>query len=648
MRERHSSICHARIVGLVALSVIAVPTAAHADSRFDAPVTFGTVTEPTKIVVADFNGDGKSDLAASGIDDLVNVLLGDGDGGFSAAVTYGDGLRSYGVAAGDLNGDGNLDLVATDFDGHTVQVLLGNGDGTFDPPVAYPGGAPTAVDLGDMDGDGDLDVVVGSDAGNEINILPNDGAGVLTGPFGATIGNAISYALLLSDFNGDNYPDVAVPYLASAGMSILTNDSGAGFAGWPDNRSLSSTSRSVATGDFNGDGDPDLVTADHDTDAVSVLLGEDGTTFADDVQYATGDGPSAVAVADFDGDGSDDLVVAKDAGDVDVLMGLGDGTFAPADNHAVGSGHIAVVTGDFDGDGRTDIVVGNAAGSFSLLLNAVTKPDAPTNVAATTEAGQATVSFTPPADSGGDEITGYTVTSAPDGKTCSPVSLTPDPGGKLSCTMTGLTNGTSYTFTVVATNSLGDSSSSGASAAVTPGRFVAGPTASITGVARIGQKLTAHRGSPVPTPDGYAYKWYANGAAIAGKTSSSLTLGTAQVGKVIAVRVYAQKAGFLTINDLSSPTGKVSGLKAKRLTLKPDEDTVRVGQKVAPVEVSGLSSGETWTLYFDGVQIKSGTANSKGKVRTSYVVPNKPKGKHTLRVNGRFADRFDTDTLTIK
>ena len=66
-----------------------------------------------------------------------------------------------------------------------------------------------------------------------------------------------------------------------------------------------------------------------------------------------------------------------------------------------------------------------------------------------------------PTDDGGAPITGYTVTSTPGGKTC---SIT----GALSCVVTGLTNGTVYTFTVTATNSAGDSSASGASAAVTP------------------------------------------------------------------------------------------------------------------------------------------------------------------------------------
>lgn len=98
--------------------------------------------------------------------------------------------------------------------------------------------------------------------------------------------------------------------------------------------------------------------------------------------------------------------------------------------------------------------------SVSGSITATTVPQAPTIGTATKGNAQASVTFTAPGANGGSAITGYTVTS-------SPGSLT-GTGASSPITVTGLTNGTAYTFTVTATNANGTSAASSASNSVTP------------------------------------------------------------------------------------------------------------------------------------------------------------------------------------
>lgn len=106
--------------------------------------------------------------------------------------------------------------------------------------------------------------------------------------------------------------------------------------------------------------------------------------------------------------------------------------------------------------------------SNSAIATPATVPNAPTIGAATSGNAQATVNFTPPANSGGAAITSYTLTSSPGGFSAI--------GAGSPIVVTGLTNGTSYTFTVTATNSAGTSLPSAASAAVTPSTVPGAPT----------------------------------------------------------------------------------------------------------------------------------------------------------------------------
>src|SRR5262245_6795099 len=129
---------------------------------FLAPVPYTVGTNPQAVATADFNGDGKLDLAvANQTSNTVGILLGNGDGTFQAAQNYSTGSGPRSVAVGDFNADGKLDLVTAN--AGNLSVLPGNGDGTFQAPASIGiGSSPLSVAVGDFNADGKLDLTATS------------------------------------------------------------------------------------------------------------------------------------------------------------------------------------------------------------------------------------------------------------------------------------------------------------------------------------------------------------------------------------------------------------------------------------------------------------------------------------------------------
>jgi hypothetical protein len=121
---------------------------------------------------------------------------------------------------------------------------------------------------------------------------------------------------------------------------------------------------------------------------------------------------------------------------------------------------------------------------------------------------------------------------------------TADLGKKLTVTVTSKRSG----YTTL-------SKTSAATAAVVK-KFVSYP-ATISGTARVGNKLTAKTAAWSPTPT-FSYQWYRNGAAISGATSSTRTLTSADYGKKITVKIIGRKTGYLTTYKTSAATAAVA------------------------------------------------------------------------------------------
>ena len=348
------------------------------------------------VAVGDFNGDGKLDLALTGYNSNtpnIVIVLGNGDGTFQSPVIYTS--NKYGpseIVVGDFNGDGKLDLAVTNAFGG-VGVLLGNGDGTFQSEVIYPteGTNGGSVAVGDFNGDGKPDLVVTNDNDATFGVLLGNGDGTFQSEIVTATGGETAGPVAVSDFNGDGKLDLVV----RTGSNIVSVFLGNGDGTFQNQAfyTVGEDPLSVAVGDFNGDGKPDLVVADFgdapDPGTVTVLLGNGDGTFQNGVSYTAGVDTGTVEVGDFNGDGKLDLAVlnAGSVGTVGVLLGNGDGTFQNMVAYPGGSGSGNTILhdmaiGDFNGDGYPDVTT-TAYGSLTpnstvltdgyVLLNQVTQ-----------------------------------------------------------------------------------------------------------------------------------------------------------------------------------------------------------------------------------------------------------------------------------
>jgi type II secretory pathway component GspD/PulD (secretin) len=155
------------------------------DGTFTKPVSFPTGEAPLYVTAADFNGDNILDLAVAnngaGTSTLsgnsVSILLGVGDGTFRAATNFPAGNGPTSIAVADFNVDGRPDLAVSAQTDNAVALLLGLGDGTFSPFFEFPVGTnPVSLATAVLTDSGQPDLVVANNDSNTVSVIINSSA----------------------------------------------------------------------------------------------------------------------------------------------------------------------------------------------------------------------------------------------------------------------------------------------------------------------------------------------------------------------------------------------------------------------------------------------------------------------------------------
>jgi hypothetical protein len=360
---------------------------------FASKVDESTGTEPLGLAVADFDGDGKNDIAVTiynnGNGDHLTIFRNTGTGGQvqfdPLPVDVATGRGPEGVAAFDLDNVGKVDLVTANPGDSSISVFRNHssrGFIDFQPvPLSLPAPpTPHRVVIADFDGDGRPDLIVTSNNGRLVSVFhhasdPNTIAFDHRTDFGT---RGFLNELAVADLDRDMRPDILVPLYDQGELMVFRNTSTQGSVqavALPPLAAISPVG--IAVGDLNNDLLPDvLVTAlggveifrNQSTQGVFSLLRTD---------VATGTNPGAIATGDLDRDGFLDGVASNPSENTLTIlhnttgaMGAPIGLTALQPSIGTGQNPINLVLGDIDGDGWLDIVVANHdASTISVILN---------------------------------------------------------------------------------------------------------------------------------------------------------------------------------------------------------------------------------------------------------------------------------------
>ncbi|MBI4850741.1 MAG: VCBS repeat-containing protein [Acidobacteria bacterium] len=361
---------------------------------FGTPTNFPTGTDSLDNTVADLNLDGRLDVIIQnrGSGDL-SILLGS-PGGFTPAPTVSTGGNNpLSSAVGDFNRDGNPDIAVANNFSNDLSILIGNGTGTFSLLGPFPvGGAnPSSVAIEDFSGDGIKDVITANTNSNSLSLFFGDGVSVSTPP--SIIDTGSNPLLVAGDFDRDGRPDLVLTLAGDNTIQTLLNN-GEGF-------SPSATIPSGGTqpfiqdlGDFNRDGILDILITNFASMTGNVFLGDGVGGFSPSVVVSSA---QRLRFADFNGDGKLDIFAGTEVGtNLRILLGNGaGGVFSTINLPFIFGNSFTIAPADFNRDGRLDLgsVTFGSGNAFALRSSACI--GAPNSILATLGSGQSAVLNSP-------------------------------------------------------------------------------------------------------------------------------------------------------------------------------------------------------------------------------------------------------------
>ena len=376
--------------------------------------------DASAVAVADFNGDGTLDLAItqalttkSSADLVCGPLPGVGiflgpDFLHSPSCLFA-GSDPIGVQAADFDGDGRTDLAVVSGSAQGLRIFKAQGDGTFAQVTTSEAGGAVAgsfldatslVPPVDLTGDGTLDLVVAHSGGVSTFIGRGDGTFYAADNAGSTGPTA---AAAVGDLNEDGVPDIASVESTDGRLLVAFGLGGGGFS-TAAIATIGANLADITIADLDHDGHADIIVADTGGGAIRIFFGNGDGTFIANPPLTFGVNPKFLLVRDWDEDGDLDLgIIDAGVGASNAVLRIAlQNSVRPLDrtapsvaltSPAAGShvrGTVAITATASDNVGVTVVefyagasLVGKSAGpNYTVSWNTVTVPNGPVTLAA--------------------------------------------------------------------------------------------------------------------------------------------------------------------------------------------------------------------------------------------------------------------------
>lgn len=384
------ALCYLMLPLLLQLCSFHGATQPFVPNSFDPKLDFAASNYPRAIAAADFDIDGKPDLAVVHTNSQDLVIYRNTSNRASVVITpvltIANGGGPMSLAALDLDGNGYPEIVVGNYDQNSVSVYRNTstpGTISFAAKVDFATGrSPISVLLAEIDGNLQADIVTPNNNGNNISVLRNTSTPGNISFMAATNFPAGKRPNLSAagDLDGDGRTDIAVTNYDDHTVSLLGNTGAVGTAAFAPPVTLATgTNPFVSTiADLDGDGKPEVLVGNGGSQSVSIFKNNSTSgiiSFGARYDMSVPGQPLWIAVGNIDHDSKPEIVTANWAGStVSVFRNTSTGgviSFDAGVPYTTGNFCRSVLIADMDGDGFSDLVTANSlANNVSVLRNA--------------------------------------------------------------------------------------------------------------------------------------------------------------------------------------------------------------------------------------------------------------------------------------